>query len=343
MDASAHDLVPHLDDLYGLAREHLFSTGQARLAGFGPGELRALIRAGVIRRLIRGWYAVAHGPDEPPPWVGDDPFETERRMHALLTTALLRSFDGRVVASHQSALVLHEVALWRSDLHRSHVARSDDEHSRHRRNAVIHPACGLPPVLIGDLPTVPVAVAIVQVGLALGPTGRRFPLESLVAADSALHQEKVTADELTEALRLSEGVPGIRAVRALLAFADGRHESVGETRMMHNLRLRGHICDPQKSVTIGGRTYRVDGKLRGHNVFVEFDGLSKYLPAGANTTQDELEARRRLLAEKERQDAISKQTGAEFVRFGWRDLDNVAAMDREINEAIQRLARRRGA
>ena len=76
------------------------------------------------------------------PWEGEDEWETARAAHRLLTIALLRSFDGRVVASHQSALVLHGVRLWKSDLATAHVCRSEDDHTRRRKAAVLHPACG---------------------------------------------------------------------------------------------------------------------------------------------------------------------------------------------------------
>lgn len=197
MTITAHDLIQHLDDLFVLAEDNLVTTAHARLAGFGPAELRTLVRLGVIRRLIRGWYAVPSGPAADPPWMGADSFAVQRAMHRLLTTALVRSFEGRAVASHHSALVLHDVALWRSDLSIAHLARTSDEHSRHRRRAVIHPACGVASIQVGGVSTVPVAIAVVQVGLLLSPTGRRHPLESLVAADNALHQGLVTPGQLT--------------------------------------------------------------------------------------------------------------------------------------------------
>lgn len=343
MTITAHDLIQHLDDLFVLAEDNLVTTAHARLAGFGPAELRTLVRLGVIRRLIRGWYAVPSGPAADPPWMGADSFAVQRAMHRLLTTALVRSFEGRAVASHHSALVLHDVALWRSDLSIAHLARTSDEHSRHRRRAVIHPACGVASIQVGGVSTVPVAIAVVQVGLLLSPTGRRHPLESLVAADNALHQGLVTPGQLTAALSLHEGTPGVRAVRELLQHADGRHESVGETRTMHNLRLLGYVCEPQKQVVIRGKAFRTDGKVQGHNVFVEFDGLAKYLAAAQDGSTDGLEMRRRLAAEKARQDEISRVTDAEFVRFVWDDLDHLDRMDQRMREAITRAERRRPA
>lgn len=335
--------MPHLGDLFAVTDDHLLTTRKAREAGFGPGELRALVKLGIIRRLIRGWYAAPQASGEPPPWEGDNPFETSRVMHRLLVAALVRSFEGRVVASHQSSLVLNDVELWRSDLDTAQLCRTSDEHSRHRRRAIIHPACGVPPDVVDGIGAVPVAVACVQVGLLPVIGGHRYPLESLVAANSALHRGQTTLADLTDALALHEGVPGIRSVRELLQHADARVESVGETRMLHNLRLLGYDVEPQREVVVAGRAYRIDGKLRGHNVFVEFDGMSKYLPVGTVTAEGEKEARRRLALEKDRQDAISRQTGAVFERFVWKDLDHLHGMDQRMLQAIARSDRRRSA
>jgi hypothetical protein len=112
---------------------------------------------------------------------------------------------------------------------------------------------------------------------------------------------------------------------------------------MHNLRLLGYVCEPQKQVVIRGKAFRTDGKVQGHNVFVEFDGLAKYLAAAQDGSTDGLEMRRRLAAEKARQDEISRVTDAEFVRFVWDDLDHLDRMDQRMREAITRAERRRPA
>lgn len=343
MDTDHDALADPLRDLGALSRDALVTTAQARRLGLGPSQLRALVRAGLIRRVIRGWYAVPPDPLATPPWAGVTPFETDRNVHRLLVTALIRSFEGRVAASHQSTLVLCGVPLWQSDLRSAHVCRASDEFSRRRSRAVVHPACGAPLTEIAGLPSVPIATAIVQVGLVLGRSARRHPLESLIAADYALHEELVTREELDVALEEHVGVPGIVAVRDLLAHADGRHESVGETRLMHNLRILGYSLEAQQEVRVHGRSYRVDGRLQGHAVFVEFDGLGKYLSGVDSGPPDELAARRRLAAEKRRQDEITEVTQAEFVRFTWDQLDHLAEMDRRIQEAIRRSERRRGA
>lgn len=322
-------------ELHQLARDDLVSASDAALVGIGPSELRHLRRTGQVRRLIRGWYAVRSPSLERPPWEGRDRFDTERRQHRLLTLALLRSFEGRVVASHQSALVLHELPVWKSDLRTAHLCRAADDHTRQRPSAVLHPACGAAPVhASGGHLTVPVAHAVIQVGMVpTGPGRRSFPLESLVAADAALHQRLISSAELNEALGSYAGHPGVTGVRALLQHADGRHESVGETRLAHALRLLGYNSTPQVEVEAEGRRWRTDFELDDEPVVLEFDGLAKYSGDVVHPTAEQL--RKALAVEKWREDRL-RDTGREVARFGWGDLDDLRLIRSRVDAAVQR-------
>ena len=328
-------------DLHQLAVHDVVSAAEARSIGLDPSALRRMVRAGEIQRLIRGWYAVCSPEAPQPPWVGNDDFDTARRRHRLLTVALLRSFEGRVVASHQSALVLHHGRLWRPDLTTAHLCRTESDHSRHRRQAVIHPSVDLPPASTPDgLATVPLATAVVQVGLvSIGIGLPPFPLESLVAADGALCDGLITHDELKAAVEAHSHHPGIPAVRALLEHADGRHESAGETRLAHAMRLLGYQFTPQVPINAGARQWRVDFELDDEPVIIEFDGLSKYTLGVDRPTPQQM--RQALTEEKWREDRLTEQ-GREVVRFVWADLDDLRRIERRIDGAILR-ARGRGA
>ncbi len=329
-------------ELHELAQHGVVSTADATMLGIGPSDLRRMVRAGKARRLIRGWYAVHPPCVARAPWEGADDFETARLRHRLLIAALLRSFQGRAVASHHSALVLHDMRLWKSDLDVAQLCRASDDHSRHRMSAILHPACGLPSVEAPDgLATVPVATAVVQVGLR--PTGRGvppFPLESLIAADGALHERLVTVDDLRAAVAAQAGHPGIPGVRALLAHADGRHESVGETRLAHTMRVLGYRFTPQVPIRAGGRWWRADFMLDDEPVVVEFDGRTKYSGGLVSPTPEDL--RKALAAEKWREDRL-RDSGREVTRFVWSEIDHVRVVQSRIDEAITRARLRRGA
>lgn len=315
-------------DLHEVAEHSVVSSADANQLGYDAYALRQLVKAGTLRRLIRGWYAVSTPGASRPPWEGETEFETARLTHRLLTIALLRAFEGRVVASHQSALVLHEGRLWRSDLSLAHVGRVAGDHTRHRPQAVIHPEPPLPPVLTTEgLATVPVAIAVVQLGLYPPDlSAHRRPFESLVAADGALHHGLITPDQLEEAVELHAGHPGIHHVRRHLAHADGSHESVGETRLAGVMRRLGLRFAAQVWVSAGGQRWRVDFMLDDEPVIIEFDGLVKY---------EGFVGREALAAEKWREDQLRSE-GHQVVRVVWSELGSPELIGARIDQAVAR-------
>jgi hypothetical protein len=332
-------------ELYDLADHDLVSTAAAASIGVDSTGLHRLVKAGTIRRVIRGWYAVRAPGRERAPWEGGDSFQTTRLQHRLLTLALLKSFEGRVVASHQSALVLHGVPLWQADLDTAHVCRTSTNHTRHRPSAVIHPPVSDSPVETAEgFRTVPVAHAVIQVGLyPADDAGRRAPMDSLIAADHALHQELITADDLDAAIRQHAHHPGIPAVRALLEHADGRHESPGESRLAHGMRMLGYRFTPQAPLP-GGRGYRGDFLLDEDPVVVEFDGLAKYALATTTAAAGSAAAQRQnLAAEKRREEDVLRRSAHEFVRFTWHEVGNLGLVRDRIDAAIARARLRRPA
>lgn len=326
---------------HDLAVDHIVSTPELYGLGLDSYAIRRLCQEGRLRRLIRGWFAVASDLERPP-WSGKDDYQTRESRHRLLTCALLRSFDGRVAASHQSSVVMQGGRVWKSDLTTAHVERTADDHSRHRRGAVIHPR--IAPSLVrvtegyefedGYL-CVPPAIAAVQVGLVSTTAALpQFPLESLIAAEGFLWDEVITRADLNAAIELYDGVPGIRAVRRILEHASTGSESVGETRLVYDARVLGYKVEQQWKVP--GTNYRVDGKLVDENVILEFDGISKYLKGIENPTEDDI--KRALDYEKRRQDDLLGM-GYGVGRFRWEVLDNLREIERRI-EALRRQARR---
>ena len=79
-----------------------------------------------------------------------------------------------------------------------------------------------------------------------------------------------------ECLCLFRGHTGIGPVRAALPWVDGRHESPGETRTAHLLRLLGLRARAAGGARRRGALYRPDFRVRGTRVLVEFDGAVKY-------------------------------------------------------------------
>ncbi len=325
-------------ELFDVAQHGVFSAADSDGLGIGPARRRAMCRQGTIRRLIRGWYA-APAPDGSLPWTVGTSWERAGALHRLTTIALLRSFEGRVAASHYSAEILHDIPTWRADLSTVQLTRLEDDHSRHRAGAVIHPMTdGMTTTTADGLLTVPVAQAVVGTGL-LGsgsPDPGILAMDALIGADHALRHDLATDAEIAEELRRHARHPGIVTAKAFLGHRDGRHESPGETRTAHALRGLGYAFTPQVEVVIGGHSRLLDFLLDDHPAAVEFDGVLKY-------KGDAVEASRVVHAEKLRESEIRDAIGCEFVRVEWAGLDRPRLLGQEIEEAIGRASRARRA
>jgi very-short-patch-repair endonuclease len=173
---------------------------------------------------------------------------------------------------------------------------------------------------------------VVQHGISVGP------LSALVAADGALRVGLATREDVSEALDAVRQHPHSAGIEEMLRHADGRHESPGETRLAHALRLLGIAATPQ--VRIPGSNAVVDFLVDEATVVIEFDGRVKY-GRGA----DELDpfGRRRegrdvLWHEKQREDRL-RELGYEIVRVTWSDLDSPQELAVRIRRAVVRSRR----
>ncbi len=308
--------------------------------GLDPYAVRLLLRRSELLRLARGWYAVRPPDAARAPWEASESWERAARRHKLTTLALVRSFEGRAAASHESAVLLHQGWRWGDNTGVVHLERVSDDHSRHRRGAVLHPriATSLMTLTEGlDLPggylVVPPALAAIQAGLRTGAPDSSRALHALVAADGFLHAGLITGTELSEGLELFSGVPGIHAVREVLRWASGLSESPGETLMCHSLRVMGYSFTQQVLV---GDGFRTDVLLDGEPTCVEFDGYSKYLKDIQNPTPADL--RMALAREKARHDELVRD-GYGIARITARIVRNLAAIRREVEAARSRARR----
>ena len=148
----------------------------------------------------------------------------------------------------------------------------------------------------------------------------------VVLLDAVLRQRAATRDELAQVvhqLRYRTGAP--RAANAV-RFADGRSESVGESRLRalmadHGLpppELQADLFDGRRALLA-----RVDFLFRAQRLVVEFDGELKY-----GSTGD-------LVAEKWREDRI-RELGYAVIRLGWSDLDKPVRTVRRVQAALAR-------
>jgi hypothetical protein len=211
-------------DWMNAADQHgILNLTDLREAGLEHRDVVRLARHGELTRLARGWYAVG-------------PIHEERERHVLATRAALRSHGGRAVAGHHSALLLMGLPTYQADLTAVRLSRRTPGPTSTTPTLRLGRCVPLG-VQLAD--TVTAALAAVQHGLSVGP------LSSLVAADGALHHGLATPADLRSAVDLVTGHPHSAGIADLLRNADGRHESPGETRLAHALRLMGLRAPPR--------------------------------------------------------------------------------------------------
>lgn len=278
--------------------------------GLTPDELRRRRRRGELASVRRGAYVT-----------GDDPRLTEAvAVHRLRVEAAVRQLGPAAVVSHVSAAVLLGLSCWGLPLDRVHVTRNRRSGARTGPDLVVH-AAALDPdeiLTLGGVTLTAPARTVVDIG-------RRIGFERAVAvADAALHRPRrdrpplVTSAELATQLVRGARRPGLPAARRVVAFADGRSESVGESRSrvaIHRAGLPPPVLQWEVFAPDGVLLGRVDLAWPRSRTVGEFDGRIKYgrLLRPGQAPGDAV------YAEKRREDAL-RAMGLTVVRWGWQDL-----------------------
>jgi hypothetical protein len=236
------------------------------------------------------------------------------------------------VVSHQSAAVLLGMPLWDIPLDRVHITRTPPAWNDASRFLCCHVARlrDADIVLVdGVLVTSPVRTAL--------DLARSVSHEAaVVMLDAALHAGKLPDDALRDRLPDLLGVPGSRAAARAVAAADGRSESVGESRSrvaLHRLGLSPSDLQLEVRTADGHLIARTDFAWGDARLVGEFDGRIKYgrlLRPG----QDPGDA---VFEEKRREDAI-RDEGWGVVRWTWSDISRPDRLGARVQRALDRGA-----
>jgi hypothetical protein len=229
-----------------------------------------------------------------------------------------------------SAAAVHGLPLWGLPLQRVHItrrppARNDVDTRLHSHAARL---ADDEVVTVGGLVVTSLARTVVDIGrlASFGP--------ALAVADAGLRCGRITRAGLSAVVEAGAGTRGTRAARRVVEAADGRSESVGESRsraLMHQLRLplpdlQVEVRD-QEGLLIG----RCDFGWPHARLLGEFDGRVKY---GRLLRPGQL-AGDVVFEEKRREDAL-RDEGWGMVRWVWRDLDDGPAFARRLRARIER-------
>ena len=292
--------------------ERIRRTADLRADGYDKNAVRRLVRDGALTRLCRGAYT-------------DDPPDDGHDRHRLLVRAVLGELAPGAVASHVSAAVLHGLPTWALRLDRAHVTFARRTGGRRDDRLYVHTAPVGP-----DEAVVIDGLRVTTVARTVADIARTVELAPAVAVADAVLRLGVRASgapalpgaakrlDLDAALRRARGWPGVPDARRVVAFADGRSESVGESRSRVAIALTG-LPPPelQWPVPCGASTAYTDFAWPEYRTVGEFDGKLEYgrlLRPGQSPGEV-------VYAEKLREDAIRAE-GWEVVRWTWADLDD---------------------
>ncbi|MBM6399765.1 type IV toxin-antitoxin system AbiEi family antitoxin domain-containing protein [Phycicoccus sp. MQZ13P-5] len=273
------------------AQGGVFTTAQARAAGVGERELARLRRIGEVHAVARSVSAVRPWREA---WL-------EERLLLRTRGALALYPDARPVGA--SALVVAGVPVYGVRTDRADLVRPVHREVLTELCRIREPCPSLREAHSPVDPAHDLAAAIVQTALDHGH------LAATVAADHALHHGLVTRDQIVAAAECTIGWPDTGRVRTTLALADGRAESVGETRLRLFVVALGWRVTPQTPLqdrwgTFGYGDLGVDGT----RLVLEFDGRVKYGEGGEVVWK-----------EKRREDR-GRRAGYLFERVIWSEL-----------------------
>jgi hypothetical protein len=280
--------------------------------GFVDDEISRMRRRGTWTSLQRGAYIVGA------PSLG------RRARHLLVLQATLAGLRTPAVVSHASAAALHGLPLWGVSLQQVHITRRPPARTDSDRRLHSH-AARLPDqdvVIIGSTPVTGVARTVVDLA-------RTLPFApALAVADAALRDLGITRADLSAVLEAASGSRGIRAARRVVAAADGRSESIGESRSRAILLQLG-LPLPDLQVEVrradGSLVGRCDFGWRSQRLLGEFDGRVKY----GRLLRPGQEPGDVVFAEKRREDALRDEDWG-MVRWVWRELDSPVTFGRRI-------------
>ena len=280
---------------------NLWRTEQLLELGYGSRAIRSLLESGALVRLRHGCYIRASV------WLAQSPGAQSRQLiyahaHGTRTTS-----TGCFLYSHTSAARLRRLHLWDVDntIHVLQKVRPSNE--RHGRDVRCHtrPYGEHDIAIVNGLQTTSLERTVADCAMML-----RYR-QALILTDHALRlgAEQSTLQAMADAL---DGRRGIRTFRRVLATADPRSESPGEslTRELI-LRLRFRPPVPQLEVSSRAGRHRLDFAWKEEKVALEFDGKTKYFDYRPTPE---------VIFEERRREKALEEEGWRFVRVEWKDL-----------------------
>lgn len=310
------------------ARAMLRSRAQLEASGLTTRDITSRVRAGMLVRVDRGWYADASA------W--RDSYAEGRHMMRVLAAEARRTGESDLVFSHTAAAVIWPLPLFRLEPKRvhlsgrrasGHVRASDPLIARHEvavSDADIVERDGLRCTSLARTVADMLRAASAETALALADAA--FRTEAYDDSTGRYDDDAAASFRAQIAARLPQGARGVRGARRILEMADGRAASPGESVSRLYLLDLG-FARPRLQVAIPsprGSSYYVDFGLDDVDAWGEYDGEGKYLDS--EMRGGDVDVAQVVLEEKMREDWIRGTTNRRFARWGKAHTTSAAAL-----------------
>lgn len=310
------------DPLRHLVEQHgAFLRHEALAFGVDDNALRRWLRTGLLIRVRHGSYTFRDT------WEAMTPEE----QHVVRGRVALRRVHGAAL-SHATAALAYGMDVWRVDLTRVHLTRTDGG-AGHAHNDLVHHEGFLAPADLRQVSGVDVVCperAALETALLAGAE------PGLVTVSSGLRLGLYSHDALARQHAAMSHWPEARPLQVVTRLACGDHESPGEVRSDYLFWAQGlprpipqfEVRDAQ-----GRLLARCDFAWPAARVVVEFDGAVKYerLLRPGETASDVV------IREKQREDAL-RAAGWTVLRITWADLSRPYETAQRIRAALRQAA-----
>ncbi|MFC8732008.1 hypothetical protein ACFT5B_06065 [Luteimicrobium sp. NPDC057192] len=297
----------------------------ARSDDVTPADLRAGLTEGRLVRVAPGLVGVA--PPAEPAW------RRNEALHLLRVRATLARVTTDFWFSHETAALLWGCWVWGLGVD-VHLTQLSTPPSPVRGLLPLRRHTGALPEedrsAVDGLPVTSPTRTALDCACAMAPERALGVVDSALRAGADLPALTARADE-------EAGRRGIRLARRVIALADPRSDSVGESRTRWHLASAG-LPSPELDIAVETflGTRWIDLGWPDIKVGIEFDGAIKY--SGGEYG----DPRRRLLEEKRRHDALV-EAGWILVRVTWADLAHPERLVARVRAALAAGCRRQRA
>ena len=301
-----------------MRRDDLLMTHELLAAGYDDLAITRLVRRGDLHRVRHGAYTYGD--------LWRDLGAVERRM--LRAHATLRCARSPAVLAGPSAADAFGVPVWDMG-DETHLARLDRKANRRKTRKVQHRG-----VLLAEDVTVRDGVPLTSgTRTALDMIALADIPRALVTINGLLHAGETTSPLLAHRAQGMRHDPFTADSSIVLALADERCESAGESLFVHVCWAQALPMPVPQFEVRDGRGHlvgRVDFAWPDLGIYLEFDGRVKYnglLRPGESAADA-------VMREKQREQLISGITGWRCIRIIWADLFHPERLAERIRATV---------